>query len=285
MDQAHGTSSPSSSGLLGDTPARDYGRKLSLFNRFAAPELRQAIASLGLTPGLRVLDAGCGAGDALQWLREAVGWEGTVAGIDLSSAHVRAARAQACEEVLAAQADLLRPPFRARSFDVIWSVNTIHHLREPRAGLAVLAGLLRPGGRIALGQSAFLPDMVFAWDARLERLTTEAVRRYYRDKYGLEEAQLAAVRGLVGLLRQAGCTQVGAQTFPIERLSPLKADDERYLQEAIFENTWGERLRPYLTEADFAQLRQLCDPSDAGFALRRPDFHFLQTFTLVTGVV
>jgi hypothetical protein len=27
----------------------------------------------------------------------------------------------------------------------------------------------------------------------------------------------------------------------------------------------------------------LCDPQNAGFALRRADFHFLQTFTLVTG--
>ena len=55
-----------STGLLGDTTARDYSRKLGLFNACAAPELRHAIASLALTPGMRVLDAGCGTGEALQ---------------------------------------------------------------------------------------------------------------------------------------------------------------------------------------------------------------------------
>ena len=34
-----------SAGLLGDMIARDYSRKLQLFNSFAEPELRQAVAS------------------------------------------------------------------------------------------------------------------------------------------------------------------------------------------------------------------------------------------------
>ena len=53
-------------GLLGDTTARDYSRKLQLFNSFAEPELRRAIASLGLKQGMHVLDAGCGTGEALR---------------------------------------------------------------------------------------------------------------------------------------------------------------------------------------------------------------------------
>ena len=39
-------------GLLGDTPSRDYSRKLQLFNAFAEPELRQLIESLNLRPGI-----------------------------------------------------------------------------------------------------------------------------------------------------------------------------------------------------------------------------------------
>ena len=60
-----------SAGLLGDTIARDYSRKLQLFNTFAEPELRQAVASVGLKQGMRVLDAGCGTGEALRWLVDA----------------------------------------------------------------------------------------------------------------------------------------------------------------------------------------------------------------------
>ena len=82
-------------GLLGDTAARDYSRKLRLFNTFAAPEIRQAIAQLRLRPGARVLDAGCGTGEALRWLSDEVGTQGRVVGVDLAAAHVAAARATA----------------------------------------------------------------------------------------------------------------------------------------------------------------------------------------------
>jgi len=55
--------------------------------------------------------------------------------------------------------------------------------------------------------------------------------------------------------------------------------------EAIFRATWGEHLRPYLADDDYAELIRVCDPNHPQFALRRPDFHFLQSFTLVTGEI
>jgi hypothetical protein len=71
----------------------------------------------------------------------------------------------------------------------------------------------------------------------------------------------------------------------IERVSPLARADEAYILEAIFRGTWGERLRPYLCGADFAELARLCDPLHPQFALRRPDFHFLQSFTLAVAEI
>ncbi len=273
----------SSPGLLGDTAARDYTRKLRLFNSFAEPELRQALAGLGLERGMRILDAGCGTGEALGWLAVEVGAQGLVVGLDLAAAHAAAARAVAPAGTAVLQADLLRPPLAPASFDLIWTVNTVNHLRDPLAGVRVLATLLRARGRIALGQSSVLPDVYFAWDSRLERLTNEAVRHYYRDHYGIGERDLAAVRAIAGLLRRAQLHDVRVHTFLIERVAPLGPADEAYLLEAIFRGTWGERLRPYLSSEDYDELTRLCDPYDDRYALRRPDFHFLQSFTLVVG--
>ena len=268
--------------MLGDSAGRDYSSKLRHFNAFAQAELKHLIASIGVRPGARVLDVGCGTGEALGWFTELVGPTGSVAGIDLSTAHTRAARAAAANTAMIAQADMLKPPFAAAAFDFVWCVNTINHLRDRLAGVKGLGALLRPGGRLALGQSGFLPEMFFAWDARLERVTREADRAYYLDRYGLDERDTAAVRGLVGLVRHAGLQDVQARTVVIERMAPLSKFDRDYLLQTIFQGTWGERLRPYLSTEDYAQLTSLCDPNSPEFALQRPDFHFLQTFTLVT---
>jgi SAM-dependent methyltransferase len=270
--------------LLGDSADRDYSCKLRHFNAFAQPELKSLIAGLDVRPGSRVLDVGCGTGEAVGWFNELTGEAGRVVGIDLSTAHTRAARGSAPDTAVIAQADMLKPPFAPGTFDLIWCVNTLNHLRYRLAGVRTLAGLLRPGGRIALGQSGFLPEMFFAWDARLERVVREADRAYYLDRYGLDERDTAAVRGLVGLVREAGLHHMQARTVIIERLAPLARLDEDYLYQTIFRDTWGERLQPYLSPEDCAELRQLCDPQNAHFALRRPDFHFLQTFTLITAL-
>ncbi|MGH8220308.1 MAG: class I SAM-dependent methyltransferase [Steroidobacteraceae bacterium] len=268
---------------------RDYSWKLRLFNEFAERELRAAISELGLRPGMRVIDAGCGSGGALAWLAEAVdasvahGTRGEVIGLELSAAHAAAARIACGPEIAVVQGDVTRPPLAERSFDLIWTMNTVNHLRDPIAGLRSLGSLLKRGGRIALGQSSLLPDMYFAWNARLEHATNAAVRRYYCERYGLTERDLASIRSLLGPLLEAGLRNVAVRTFVIERIQPLARADEAYLLEVIFRGTWGERLAPYLPRADRAALDKLCDPASAEFALRRPDFHFLQTFTLAVG--
>jgi hypothetical protein len=114
-------------------------------------------------------------------------------------------------------------------------------------------------------------------------VTTEAVRAYYRDRYRLTEQDLTGLRGLGGLLREAGLSDVGVRTFVIERFAPLDQRAQAWLLEAIFRGTWGERLRPYLGAADYRELSELCDPQHPRFALARPDFHFLQTLTLAVG--
>jgi ubiquinone/menaquinone biosynthesis C-methylase UbiE len=269
--------------LLHDSVTRDYACKLELFGAHAEPELSEALASLRIAPGMRVFDAGCGTGEALAWLAAAVGPGGLAVGLDLATAHLAAARRKAPAGAALLQGDLARAPLAPGSFDLVWTANTINHFRDALAQLKALIRLLRVGGRIALGQSSLLPEMYFAWNSRLERLANEAVRRYYRDRYGISEHELGAVRSLVGLLRAANLQQVTVRTFTIERVAPLRPADERYLLEGIFRGTWGDRLRQYLSSEDFAELSCLCDPDNARYALRRPDFHFLQTFTLAVG--
>jgi SAM-dependent methyltransferase len=271
--------------LLGDNAERDYSAKLRSFNAFAEPEMRALIRKLELKPGMHVLDAGCGTGEALSWLSSEIAPSGTVLGIDLAAAHVAAARTRASPTIQIQQADLFDVSIKPASLDLVWCVNTINHLANPVDGVMRLAKFLGRGGRLVLGQSSLLPDMYFAWDARLERVTNEAVRSYYRDRYHLEEQDLAPVRAIVGILHRANLRSITSRTIVIERLAAMDQATEAYLKDAIFRDTWGERLRPYLSSEDYAELSRLCDPQHPQFALRRPDFHFLQSFTLAIAEV
>ncbi len=267
---------------LGDSPASNYADKLEGFAGFASRELAEIIATLSLQPGDRVLEAGCGTGHLLPLLKRQVGSHGLVVGLELAGAHLARAKAHAATLV---HADFDRLPFSPRTFHMIWMVNALNHSADPPAAIGRLITTVRPGGSLVVVQSSLVPDMMFAWDSRLERVVREACLRAYRDAYGLREVDTANHRRLVGMFREAGLADVSARTITVERIFPLEPADERYFRETVFTGYWGNKLRPYLTRADWDTLSALSDPESSHFALRRKDFHHVQTLTLVQGRV
>jgi ubiquinone/menaquinone biosynthesis C-methylase UbiE len=266
-----------SSRPLGDAPDRSYAAKLERFARFAEPELKRIFLDLALRPDCVALDLGCGAGLATSWLDDSVGGAGMVIGVDLSLPHLKAASAR---HGLLVQSDACQLAFRESTVDFIWSCNTVNHLADPVTALARLRRLLRSGGRLALAQSGFMPEMFFAWDAPLDEAVRTAVHRYYRERYGLEIADTAGLRNLLHLLTDAGFVQPAVRTYVIERTQPLSNADVDYLRHAVFEGAWGERIYPFLEQSDVVRLRRNCDSSSNEYCLERRDFHHLQTLTV-----
>jgi ubiquinone/menaquinone biosynthesis C-methylase UbiE len=267
--------------LLGDAPNRSYAGKLERFEAFAAPELRRVFEDLDLPARGTALDLGCGTGFATHLLAEQAGPAVTVVGLDLSWPHLRAARRQHALPLI--QGDAARLCFRDAAFDFIWSCNVINHLEDPVASLGALRRPLRIGGQLVVAQSAFLPEMFFAWDAPLDDAVRAACHRYYRERYGLHVADTASVRGVIGLMRAAGFDDVVPRTYVLERAQPLSQVDRRYFQEAVFDGVWGERIGPYLDAEQREKLRRNCDPTSPDYCLNRADFHHVQTLTVCTG--
>ena len=224
-------SNKTKSGLLGDSPRRSYTRKLDLLT--ASPHRS---CDSCLTASIFQADgpvAGCGLRNRL--ITVLAGRMRASRSCYRPGSLIRpyptGSRAAQTRQVAVSfiQADMTRPPLRSDRFDLIWCSNTINHLRAPSQGIRMLTSRLRPGGRLVLGQSAFLPEMFFAWDARLEKEVMLACRHYYRDKYGLEEQDTSNARNLFGWMTKAGLQQVSAKTIVIERTAPLDSNRRNLL--------------------------------------------------------
>jgi len=112
--------------------------------REIAAALMRSLSELG--GGLRVLDAGCGTGSAMVWVRTAVGTS-SVTGIDVSAYALSFCRDRG--ELSLSQASVMELPFRDGWFDLVLCNDVLQHL--PTDGGDVTAfqeihRVLRPGG-------------------------------------------------------------------------------------------------------------------------------------------
>ena len=98
--------------------------------------------------GLRVLDAGCGAGRFSEVLLSA---GAHVFAVDISSA-VEAAHINfgTDRRFFVCQSDILAIPVAARSFDVVLCLGVIQHTPDPERTIAALAEHVRPGGLLII---------------------------------------------------------------------------------------------------------------------------------------
>ncbi|MEA2684666.1 MAG: hypothetical protein QOK05_2994 [Chloroflexota bacterium] len=177
------------------------------------------------TPGPMV-DLGCWTGSFMVAARNR-GWDAV--GIEPSDW----ARARAVERGLdARKADLFAHGLPEKSFSLVVLCDVLEHLADPRAGLGVIAGLLKPGGALyltipnagsplarALGRRwwSVLPMHLQYFTPASLRMALESsgfsvrssrshakafTARYYAERLGGYSPQLA--RGVVGLVNAVG---------------------------------------------------------------------------------
>jgi arsenite methyltransferase len=158
-----------------------------VFTAMVAPIDWLAVPQRGLA-----LDVGCGPGSITAKLAHAVGPGGLALGVDLSRPMLdRAVQSAAGPNTGFLLADAQKLPFRDHTFDAAVSLAVLQLIPDPKAALAEISRVLKPGGRLAVmvptaGRAATL----------LRRLPNAGAHAFGEDEIGdiLEDQGFASVR-------------------------------------------------------------------------------------------
>ncbi|MEU6605080.1 cyclopropane-fatty-acyl-phospholipid synthase family protein [Streptomyces shenzhenensis] len=214
-----------------------YWEEASTLESAQRDKLELVCRKLGLTPGQRLLDVGCGWGSlAIHAARE---HGAHVVGVTLSQEQAAHARKRVAEEGLTDRVEIRVQDYRDVTdgpYDAISSIGMAEHVGAERylEYAADLHGLLKPGGRLLNHQIARRP------------MRDESVYHVDRfiDSYVFPDGELAPLGSTVSLLERAG--------FEVRDVESIR---EHY---ALTLRRWVTRL-----EADWNRAVRLAGPGRA----------------------
>jgi SAM-dependent methyltransferase len=135
--------------------------RLRVLSRVWGETTEALLRSLGVGPGMRCLDVGCGAGDVTFFLASLVGRSGAVVGSDEDGVQLGLVRAE-CQRLGVTNVELVHEDVMelaaSGAYDVVYSRFLLEHLPDPREALRRMWRAVRPGGLLIAEDGDFLAD-------------------------------------------------------------------------------------------------------------------------------
>lgn len=248
------------------------------------PEYEAMLASVGLEPGWRVLDAASGSGSFLPLIAEGVGASGSVSAFDLAPDNVaivgeRIARGEFSCPVDVRVASFLELPYADGAFDAVWCANSLEYLDDealPRA-LGEFVRVLRPGGMLSVkdadaGLWLFSPgDPTLLWRA------WEAASRIAGNFRGC-----LRTRSMRRWFERAGLTETWQRATLSEIWAPLEPAQRQYIGGQLMQiGALAEKAG--VSQSDLEFWRAQRDPEDPEALVNHPELFWCEGHFVTTG--
>ncbi|MFJ6573484.1 class I SAM-dependent methyltransferase [Streptomyces sp. NPDC091292] len=258
----------------------------------SAPMYTRAAAWLAETRPAprRIVDAGSGPGVVACLLAEVFPGADVVA-VDAEEALLERARARAERTGLGDRVRTLRAELPSGldtldPADLLWVGKSLHHVGDQRAGLTALAGLLAPGGLLALLEGGLPPrclprDIGIGRPGLQSRLDAAEDEAFTEMRAALPGAK-SETEDWPALLTAAGLRPSGTRTFLTDLPAPLSGQARDHVV-ATYERR-RDAFADRLADDDRATLDRLLDPADPASLHRRPDVFLLGAQTFHTAV-
>jgi ubiquinone/menaquinone biosynthesis C-methylase UbiE/class 3 adenylate cyclase len=185
----------------------------------------RVVELLELRPGQSVLDVGCGAGDDVFLLAELVGASGRAVGIDVSQSLIGEARRRVEQAGVRAEfvhSDAANLDLPDAAFDAVRSDRVFQYLLEPRAVLAEIRRVTKPGGRVVIAETDWETAVFDAPDDATARINEAWTASRPNGRAGQQLHRLCKEAGLIDVSVE-GIVQVKTELDPLYRDGVLPA--------------------------------------------------------------
>lgn len=201
-----------------DLEVGDEGLSYDILDESYNPSTQKFLLDAGLSPGMKVLDVGCGAGVMTAWLANQVGKDGHVTAVDNSPEQLMVTQRRIEKEQLSNVMTKVVSAYDIgdlqEKYDLIYCRFLLHHLHSPRKAIKTYYDNLKDGG-IYVGEEGIISHMfaypaTFAWQGYMPNLNSPD-----------QEEEGKGRDGDIGMKLFYECKKVGFQIINCGLVQPI----------------------------------------------------------------